>query len=438
MMKNKKILAITGIVITVLVGALIKYAIKDKISPEISNIPEKVEFYVTEKIDIKEWFKNSGIIITDNKNEFIYEIDDSEVKLDTVGQYNLKIYAEDKAGNVNEKDIGVIIKDNLVHLAYNEATNLDLLKLKKSQTGKYSYNDITLVIDDDKYIENDCLYRSVAKGLEGFYKYGKLMYGNWSNDFVTKVFGFDKKDSYEEMKVHVDDVSQFITKETYLSEIMTRFESLQCVEGNFNYESGSFLFGISDLNEAANEMRISETMLGYILAAIEVYDPETTFEGNTYYCELNLNLPEDRNKITKEAYSNTQGGMFSPVRSRNEYDELGNIGENIKFYGYLEDHDGYKQEIINTSRGIRIGSSYNSLIFAYGSGSEGVIDKNNDEFYQMFCTGLGNPVSVDSLAKECYKYVAYTCDETGGQVVFYVDENDYVTWIIYFSDFIYY
>lgn len=179
-----------------------------------------------------------------------------------------------------------------VEFAYMEATNLRVDSLEKNSTGSYSYNGLTLLSDDTdwldtewgkdaEYLNSGTLYRSYAKKLEGYYVLGESMYGMWKGN-VKNIFGFDAPETWEEMKPYVDKVIPYIKTNDYFKPMMDRLSKLESFEGTVDTINGIYDFKINNVEEAASEIGITQKMFGYMLAALDEYASNVSFEGNGY------------------------------------------------------------------------------------------------------------------------------------------------------------
>lgn len=81
--------------------------------------------------------------------------------------------------------------------------------------------------------------------------------------------------------------SEFIVEKDQLEAIMIKFEKMNSVQGDFDFDYGKFgkfNIEIADLSSCAKEMQISDEMLGYIFAMLDEYGTKITFDGN--YCHI--------------------------------------------------------------------------------------------------------------------------------------------------------
>lgn len=172
--------------------------------------------------------------------------------------------------------------------AYITATTLKKANLKKENSTlgtKYYYNnDLPLLSEDVEWIENPinkegtvnqgAIYRKLAKLLEGY-----AFHMNNGSSYSKYIFGDSV--SIDEFGQYATIVSEFITNEDSLYYVLKKFESLECVEGNFDYANNIWYFSVANLTQCAEEMQISEEMLGYIFAMLDEYAPTITFDGNS-------------------------------------------------------------------------------------------------------------------------------------------------------------
>lgn len=165
--------------------------------------------------------------------------------------------------------------------AYQCAISLDNQRLEtNSLTKQVSYKGITIATDT---IDQSSMYLSIAKGLVGYHFIG---YEMWGKNIVKVVWNMEKPSS-EELRPYVESAEQFITEEPdALTRIMKKLQSCENISGSFDFDNEIYSFNIPDLTITAQEMGISEEMLGYIFAYLDCYAPEIKFEQNS--CTFNL------------------------------------------------------------------------------------------------------------------------------------------------------
>ena len=188
---------------------------------------------------------------------------------------------------------------NLVEAAYNTACSLSIDQLDKkyssfSGTTSYYYGELIIQNEDvewlnssrntNKTLNQGALYRTIAKYLAGYSM--KLNNGSAYCEILTGKPWIDNS-TFEPL---AKNAATFIVTDAreQLKSIMRKFQSLQSVTGQFDFETGKlgkYTFDIPDLTKCAEEMQISEEMLGYIFALLEEFAPSISFNGNSVYFE---------------------------------------------------------------------------------------------------------------------------------------------------------
>ena len=406
----------------------------DDEAPTFKNLPTELTYYVGDEVNWNGVLKESNVTVDDNRDKEIeIQLDESDIQMDTPGDYQLKLSATDQAQNEAKAEIPVHINDYETHKAYIAATTLEKDNLAKRQSGSYEYDGIHINDSELSSLEAGTLYRSISKQLEGFYLFGETLYSNWNSDIVSTVFGIEKLESFDKMKVYVDGVFQYITPNSTLPQILTWLQSCSTVSGTFDYEKAQFLFEISDLTTTASEMHITEKMLGYTLAVIEEYAPKTSFERNTYKCELQVvgnAAKEDKNVLTYEDFNMWSGDSNEFCESENIIDDEEN---DFKYYYELseDDDDSEKLNIVKTNRDVEIKASFNTVLYQYGKGKEGILDLSTDLFYETIKDApLENrPKDIDNFFKNIKSYMVYTTNDNENELVFFFNENNEIVMI---------
>lgn len=175
-------------------------------------------------------------------------------------------------------------------IAYEKACSLTINDLEKrtssfSDTTHYYYNGLIIQTEDEEWLTESwntektlnqgALYRTIASYLEGF----SLGLNNGS-DYAEIMCGV-KWTSKDDFESYVANASEFICAEDSFVSVIKKLEMLSCVDGNFDYENKNYHIVISDLSQCADEMMISEQMLGYIFAMMEEYASVFEFNGNS-------------------------------------------------------------------------------------------------------------------------------------------------------------
>ena len=226
---------------------------------------------------------------------------------------------------------------------------------------------------------------------------------------------------------------QYITPNSTLPQILTWLQSCSTVIGTFDYEKAQFSFEISDLTTTASEMHITEKMLGYTLAVIEEYAPKTSFERNTYKCELQVvgnAAKEDKNVLTYEDFNMWSGDSNEFCESENIIDDEEN---DFKYYYELseDDDDSEKLNIVKTNRDVEIKASFNTVLYQYGKGKEGILDLSTDLFYETIKDAPveNRPKDIDNFFKNIKSYMVYTTNDNENELVFFFNENNEIVMI---------
>ena len=188
---------------------------------------------------------------------------------------------------------------NLVEAAYNTACSLSIDQLDKkyssfSGTTSYYYGELIIQNEDvewlnssrntNKTLNQGALYRTIAKYLAGYSM--KLNNGSAYCEILTgKQWIYNS--TFEPLAKN--SATFIVTDATeQLKSIMRKFQSLQSVTGQFDFEAGKlgkYTFDIPDLTKCAEEMQISEEMLGYIFALLDEFAPSISFNENSVHFE---------------------------------------------------------------------------------------------------------------------------------------------------------
>lgn len=404
---------------------------EDNNAPIISNVPEEINIKVGQTVDLNKWAEEHEISVTDDVSKNVtYSFEPNKLDTSKTGSFEVYISAQDEAENITRKKVTVNINEYATHMAYNDAVSLKLTELNKNATNNYSFKGINISSDEIEWLESGALYRSIAKQLEGFYILGEAMYGNWNSNIAQLVFGLDKSSfSWLELKPYVDEASLFITKNNPLAEILTRIEGLSCAQCEFDYSARTFYFEISDLTDAANELNTTEQMLGYILACLKEYTDKIVFDQNSVTC--NISLHKEESPITYEDFQNTQGGIHDFTTEKNEYDIIKKqTSQYYTYYYYDEAFDIYQGRVISTERGVQIGSSLNSVLYAYNQGKVCEFNPEKDELCQALLNTEEYKASGKNMEETCKSFLSYNYNDEM-EMTFFFDENNRVSWIVY-------
>lgn len=398
----------------------------DKIPPKFENIPESITTMIGEPIVFNDYLKENNVTVSDEvTKDMVYTIDDSTIDFNTPGSYQISISAMDEAGNTTTETINVTVNDYPTHKAFLQATNLTFDQLSSSGNS-YSFDGIHISKEEANNIEDGSIYRSIAQQIEGYFELGEEYYGNWGNNLVPLIFTKEKTPTWEEYRDYLDKKILFITRKVNVGAIMSILDSLSTVDGNFEYENGVFSVQIPDLTATANELEITERMLGYILAMLQEYGTESTFDKNSYSCNLKFLGKRDIDSTDYISYENWV----------NEENQLDNMKKNgFTYYYQIDDYNELSMKIngIYTNRYLQLKHSIDAVIFSHGGGDVKEFQKDTDITYQSMLTG-GNSdyVRLDC----CTKYIAYNINDIGN-IVYYFNEADELIFIMYSNVVVY-
>lgn len=264
------------------------------------------EFSITSETEVSPYYEltKNGSDTSNNDHNTEHSLTEQEAPSSNItSTYDNTKESEDDTDADNdpipkEEDLSTI---SITERSFREACSLtvsDCIK-KRNKYGNgydYYYKGLPLLSEDVSWIEDPlnkdgtinqgAIYRKLAKVMQGI-KIGLADY----TDFSTYVIGFVPK-TKDEFLDYTEDLYSFIVMENEFESIMKKFETLKTVNGKYNYayfESGkfdpsssSFEFEISNVTECAEELKIKEEMLGYILAFLEEYGPDTEFSGNSF------------------------------------------------------------------------------------------------------------------------------------------------------------
>lgn len=310
---------------------------------------------------------------------------------------------------------------------YNAAINLSKEQLTDTGRG-YSYRGLDLLSEDCDWIDSGlnkkgtvnqgAVYRKMAKLLVGF-----NMHMNDYEDYAEILLGFTPK-TRDDFVPYANNAMTFITEKKELQNIMKKFESVKCVKGSFNYKFGTlgkYSFRIKNLKDCAEEMQISEEMLGYILAMLDEYAPTIKFDGEE--CKISYESKEEIKKLSKKDFIARYEGKKHDLKK-----EFGS-GE-IRFFAFDASVDDSKEGVVTTYRGLHIGDTKKDLFSKYGKTKEEQVDWENDVIYNYFLSegmdGLANLMNM-----QCSSYVVYKYKT--GWIKFYLYESKKISWIVFLT-----
>lgn len=194
---------------------------------------------------------------------------------------------------------------------------------------------------------------------------------------------------------------------------------------------GKYLITLSARDKAKN--------IGKVEVPVYVNDYETHKE---YLAAITL----EKSKLDKSSSGSYQyEGITVPDSEVNNIEagtmyrsisrQLEGLGEGSCRWAFFDKNvDEYKEGIISTSRGVRIGMDYNSVIYEYGKGMEGDVNfSDSDTIIHMLNDTYVNSQddSIKYYKNQAKKYTAYKTQDGLYEMIFIFDENNKVSWILY-------
>ena len=324
-----------------------------------------------------------------------------------------------------------------VEQAYNTAINLtrnDLTRKSEGGSVKYYFKNLpgSLLQEDVDWLENSinkdgtvnqgAIYRKMAKLLDGYSSH----IANYK-DFSDVLIGF-VPETVSDFDPYAQNAMTFICSNNSLKEIMKALETVSCVSGSFEYDSntlGVYDFEISDLSICASEMKISQEMLGYTLAFLTEYAPEITFTGNACHISY-VSMKKEADPLTADDFI-----VICP-NDGITMDILQDYGSgHIQFFCYDAGQDPSKEGVVITNRIVHIGDSKQDVIDKYGEANTNSFVYQTNVVYQAM---VDYDASLATLMRnQCNSYISYTY-ENAGVIEFYFDEDDAVSWIVFFVE----
>ena len=124
--------------------------------------------------------------------------------------------------------------------------------------------------------------------------------------------------SWDDMHPYIDNVSLIVSESYPIGEVLSRLDKLSVSSGTFDYAGRNFDFTISDLTVAADELGITEEMLGYIFAFLDEYGTKTEFDGNS--CSVKLKYLGRTDLIERDFVYNYDYGSRTDFLNDTDYE----------------------------------------------------------------------------------------------------------------------
>ena len=173
-------------------------------------------------------------------------------------------------------------------IAYEDMTNAEeyLSLTNKGYTFKdYPIsNDGVIWIGDELAVSQGIMYEEIAATLSLYCKYG--LSAVLDDQFFQVLIGSTEMPN--DWDVLSEELYSFIAPDGTERLIISKLETLDCVEGTFDYDTRNYEFEITNIEKAAEELQISQEMLGYVLAKLNEYTDDIVFNGNSVTCSLEV------------------------------------------------------------------------------------------------------------------------------------------------------
>lgn len=174
----------------------------------------------------------------------------------------------------------------LIEQTYNEMQNpTDYLSITNNGYTVKGYpisKDSVCKIGDQLVVNQGVIYEEIAAGLSLYCDYGLSQVLDEAF-FQILIGSGEEPENWDEL-AHT--LNEFILADGSDREIISKLETLSCVDGTFDYEARNYEFAISDLDQAINELHISDEMFGHVLAKLSEYPADIVFDGNSLTCSL--------------------------------------------------------------------------------------------------------------------------------------------------------
>lgn len=169
--------------------------------------------------------------------------------------------------------------------AYTTATTLTKDHMNKNADGSWSYDGVDFVVEDCDWINNSLNAEGTINQGAFYRKQAYLLAGSMMgvpyDKAAERILGYIPE-SKEEWAAKYDDLSTYIVLEDCFTAIMKRFSQLGSIDGSFDFDNGNYSLAINDLNKCAEELGISQEMLGWILAELEEYGVNSSINATSY------------------------------------------------------------------------------------------------------------------------------------------------------------
>lgn len=168
----------------------------------------------------------------------------------------------------------------LIEQTYNDMLNpTDHLSITNNGYTVKDYpvsKDSVSKIGDQLVVNQGVIYEEIAAGLSLYCDFGLSQVLDEAF-FQILIGSGEEPENWSEL---AQELNEFILSDGSDREIISKLETLSCVDGTFDYEARKYEFTISDLGQAVDELHISEEMFGHIIAKLSEYPSEIVFGEN--------------------------------------------------------------------------------------------------------------------------------------------------------------
>lgn len=180
------------------------------------------------------------------------------------------------------------VEKTAVQQAYEDMLNgtefLSLTNTGYTFKGYVISKENVVKIGDNLVINQGAMYEEIGAGIDLYCEFGlsQLL----DDVFFSVLLDADgEPEDWDELS---QELYGFITADGTDKEILSKLETLSTVSGSFDYEDRNYSFEIADLEKTAEELHISQEMLGYVLAKLNEYTDNLVFEGNKLICSFEV------------------------------------------------------------------------------------------------------------------------------------------------------
>ena len=211
------------------------------------------------------------------------------------------------------------------YTAFREAISLEQADVDiDSLPSQTSYHGLRLsatdcaLIGDQYVISQSALYNGVAQTLERICANEGFLYDSADEEFFEILLGTSKPLTFDSFRNSAEKLSSFIVFDATEREIFKALEPLKSVTGNFDFEKRVYSFEIKDLKDAAEELGITEVMLGYMLAYTTIYsvNNDQDYQWSKNAVKINVVLNVEKSEPLKSFDVNQPSYVIGDVFNR--------------------------------------------------------------------------------------------------------------------------